>query len=69
MVHKVSAIMIIALALVGILLLAVLAAIPSNNYAFASSQSESIPPPVYPHRSNSTGNVQESNSTGNGLFS
>jgi hypothetical protein len=67
MVHKASAIMIIALALVGILLLAVLAAIPSNNYAFASSQSESIPPP--PHRSNSTGNVQESNSTGNGLFS
>jgi hypothetical protein len=67
MVHKASAIMIIALA--GILLLAVLAAIPSNNYAFASSQSESIPPPVYPHYSNSTGNVQESNSTGNGLFS
>jgi hypothetical protein len=66
MVHKASAIMILALALAGILLLAVLAAIPSNNYAFASSLSESIPPPVYPQHSNSTGNAQESNSTGNG---
>ncbi len=62
MVHKASAIMILALALAGILILAVMAAIPSNNYAFAS---ESIPPPVYPHHSNNTGNAQEGNSTGN----
>ena len=62
MVHKASAIMILALALAGILILAVMA-VPSNNYAFAS---ESIPPPVYPHQSNNTGNAQEGNSTGNG---
>ena len=62
MVHKASAIMILALALAGILILAVMAAIPSNNYAFAS---ESIPPPVYPQHSNNTGNAQEGNRTGN----
>ena len=61
MVHKASAIMILALA--GILILAVMAVIPSNNYA---STSESIPPPVYPQHSNNTGNPQEGNSTGNG---
>jgi hypothetical protein len=54
MVHKPIAIMILSLALTGILILAVLTAMPSNNHAFAGEAS--IPPPVYPHHSNSTGN-------------
>ena len=62
------------LAIGGILLFAVLTAMPSNNRAFAQGSYLPIPPPHAGHsnmtgnaqESNSTGNAQESNSTGNG---
>jgi hypothetical protein len=65
MVHKPIAIMILPLALVGILILAVLTAIPSNNHAFAFGNSFTFASPTSSDESNSTGNGQENNNAGN----
>jgi uncharacterized protein YkwD len=57
--------MIAPVALGGILILAVLTAIPSNNHAFAFGNSFTFASPTSSEESNSTGNAQESNNTGN----
>jgi hypothetical protein len=66
MIHKPIAIMILPIALAGILILAVLTAIPSNNHAFAFGNSFTFASPTSSEESNSTGNGQESNNTGSG---
>jgi uncharacterized protein YkwD len=63
--------MILPLALAGILILAVVTVIPSNNYAFARhhhhDNSFTLASPTSSQESNNTGSVQQqSNSTGNG---
>jgi hypothetical protein len=65
MVHKPIAIMILPLALAGILIFAVLTAIPSNNHAFAFGNSFTFASPTSSEESSSTGNGRESSSTGN----
>jgi hypothetical protein len=66
MVHKPIAIMILPLALAGILILAVVTAIPSNNHAFAFGNSFTFASPTSSDESSNAGNGQESSNAGNG---
>jgi uncharacterized protein YkwD len=58
-------IMILPLALAGILILAVLTAIPSNNHAFAFGNSFTFASPTSSEENNNSGNAQESSNAGN----
>jgi uncharacterized protein YkwD len=64
MIHKPIAIMILPIALAGILILAVLTAIPSKNHAFAFGNSFTFASPTSSEENNNAGSTQESNNNG-----